>query len=135
MEISPILIPIAAIVGVFTTAVLLRKFENDERMAMIEKGLNPHTPKPKRPRPKSTSMITFHFAAISIGLSLGLLIGHLLHSVLDMFAPIAYFSMILLFGGIGLLVSYAVQFNHEERAREREEEQERRAEKQYSGDI
>jgi uncharacterized membrane protein SpoIIM required for sporulation len=52
-----------------------------------------------------------------------------------MFGPVAYFSMILLFGGIGLLVSYAVQFNHEEREREREREQERKAEKQYSDDI
>jgi hypothetical protein len=133
MEISPLLIPISAIVGAFIMIILLRKFENDERMAMIEKGLNPHMPKPRRP--KTNSMITFHFAAISIGVSLGLLIGYLLESVFNMFAPVAYFSMILLFGGIGLLVSYAVQFNHEEREREREREQEIKAEKHYSDDI
>jgi hypothetical protein len=128
MEISPILIPISAIVCVFVTAVLLRKFENDERMAMIEKGLNPYIPKPRKPR--SNSIITFHFATIAIGVSLGLLIGHLLESVFDMFGPVAYFSMILLFGGLGLLVSYFVQLKQEEIERERERQE--KQEKQFS---
>jgi uncharacterized protein YacL len=111
--------------------ILLRKFENDERMAMIEKGLNPHMPKPRRP--KTNSMITFHFAAIAIGVSIGLLIGNLLENLVNMNEAVAYFSMILLFGGIGLLVSYGVQLNYEERERERERE--RKAEKQYTDDI
>lgn len=131
MEISPLLIPISAIVGVFTMIILLRKFENDERMAMIEKGLNPHMPKPRQP--KTNSMITFHFAAIAIGVSIGLLIGNLLENLVNMNEAIAYFSMILLFGGIGLLVSYVVQLNHEERERARERE--RKAENQYTDDI
>ena len=104
MEISPILIPLAAIGGVFITAILLRKFDNDERMAMIQKGLNPYTPKP-RPH-KSNAMITFHFAAIVIGLSLGLLIGHMLDRLLCLYKLVAYFSIFMLFYIIGMLISY-----------------------------
>lgn len=126
MEISPILIPVSAIVGAFAMIILLRKFENDERMAMIEKGLNPHMPKPRQPR--STAMVTFHFAAIAIGVSLGLLVGNVLYNVIHIHRGIAYLSMVLMFGGLGLLVSYFVQLKHDEKERNRKAD---KPEKQY----
>lgn len=124
MEFSPVLIPLSAIVGTFAMIILLRKYENDERLAMIEKGLNPHMPKPRQPR--STAMITFHFAAIAIGVSIGLLVGNILDKTLNIHRGIAYLSMVLMFGGLGLLVSYFMQLKHEAKERNR------KPEKQYS---
>ncbi|MBE0640377.1 MAG: hypothetical protein IH598_17835 [Bacteroidales bacterium] len=46
------------------------------------------------------------FGLIMVGISVGILLGNILTSVYNMQDEVAYFSMVLIFGGISLLVYY-----------------------------
>ena len=77
--------------------ILLRYFENKERMSMIDKGEDP-----TRFMTRSNKSGILVLAGLMIDGGIGLLIG----SMLDTFFRLdetAYFSMILVFGGVGLI--------------------------------
>lgn len=98
------------IVGLFVMLVYLRRIENSERIAMIEKGLDP-TLFATRKKSSSGSLRT---ALLFIGVGLGFVGGHIWHEVAsDSFGfggnPIPYFSMIFIFGGLGLLIAYFIE--------------------------
>lgn len=122
--IFPFLVPISITLGAFIMVIFIRKFENDERMAMIEKGLDPGMAKPKGGR---FAFGTLRFALLSIGAGIGLLIGNFLERFFRFEEGIAYFSMVLLFGGLGLLASHVIQYMQEEKEKfmEREREKEK----------
>jgi hypothetical protein len=114
-----ILVPIALFIGLFTMIIFLRKYENEERMAMIEKGMNPANTN----KPKTNPSGTLRFALLAIGAGIGLLVGSVLENSRLVEEEVAYFSMVLLFGGLGLLISYLIQLRQDEkekRIRERE---------------
>lgn len=83
--------------------VYIRKYDNIERMAIIEKGINPDLFKKER----STSGI-LSAALLFMGGGLGLLIGYWLDRAFDM-EEVAYFSMIFIFGGLGLGLAYLIE--------------------------
>ncbi len=99
-EIIGVSIPIVITLGVFTMIVLLRRMENQEKLKMIEKGMDLNLPKKE-----SNTGIALKFALIAVGVGIGLLVGN----VLDVYTPlkdeVCYFSMIFLFGGIGLFIA------------------------------
>jgi len=95
---------IIASVGVLVMVVFIRKYQNEEKLAMIEKGINPQEGQP----PKIASMAALRFALLIIGAGIGLLVGNLLEEI-GMQEEIAYFSMLLIFGGIGLVFSYIIE--------------------------
>ena len=97
-----ILIPIIIALGVFTMVIFIRKYENEERMAMIEKGLNP-----KEVNKKGDSMVSLRFGLLAIGAGIGLVIGYILDEIIYM-GDIAYLSMLLVFGGLGLVASHVI---------------------------
>ncbi|HCM78051.1 MAG TPA: hypothetical protein DIS90_16830 [Cytophagales bacterium] len=97
------MIPIIGLVGAFIMVVYLRKFQNMERMAIIDKGLDPTLFKMER----STSG-ALRAALLLMGAGLGLLMGYWLDSSFDM-QEVAYFSMIFIFGGLGLGLSYLIE--------------------------
>ncbi len=107
-----VLIPIVAIVGVFLMIIFLRKYENEERMAMIEKGVGPEFLTSQRDRYPSFPL---RASLLLIGAGLGLLMGYFLDSAYDM-EEVAYFSMIFIFGGIGLGLAYLIE---EKKSKER----------------
>ncbi len=114
-----ILVPITLFIGVFTMIIFLRKYENEERMAMIEKGINPGSVNKQRVNPSGT----LRFALLAIGAGIGLLVGSVLENTMRFEEGIAYTAMVLLFGGLGLLTSYLIQLRQDEkekRAKERE---------------
>lgn len=88
----------------FATIVLSLYFyfsaRNKERMALIEKGLIHE--KPKTNRDKNAGMKVGLFL---IGLSLGLFMGYILSEYTSVIDVVSYFSMILLFGGVSLILS------------------------------
>ena len=84
--------------------------KNKERMAMIEKGINLSDLNPKN---KSRSII-LKYVFLLIGLSIGVLAGYFLIEMSNIHHAAAYFSMILFFGGIGLLVYYIIDKNKNE---------------------
>lgn len=105
-EVLAIMIPIIAIISAVTMVVYLRKFENIERMSMIEKGVDPSLFTKKQR--SSNSSGTLRAALLFMGAGLGLLIAYFLDRAYDM-EHIAYFSMIFIFGGLGLGAAYLVE--------------------------
>jgi hypothetical protein len=104
-EVLGIMIPIVAIIGAFTMIVYLRRFENAERMAMIEKGVDP-TLFTKRQRANTSGPL--RASLLFIGAGLGLLFAYFLDRSWGM-EEVAYFSMIFIFGGLGLGLAYLVE--------------------------
>jgi hypothetical protein len=100
-----IMVPIVLIIGIVTIVIYLRKYENDERMAMIDKGVDPHTFNSKRSRNTSGPL---RASLLLIGAGLGLLLGYFLDSTFYM-EEVAYFSMLFICGGIGLGLSYLIE--------------------------
>ena len=112
-----VMIPIVAIVGVFTMIVYLRRYENTERMAMIEKGVGPELFNSTQRR-RNTS-VALHASLLFIGAGIGLLIAYFLDRAFDM-EEVAYFSMLLIFGGLGLGTAYVVEEKKQKRFEENE---------------
>lgn len=104
-----ILVPILITLGAFVMVTFLRKYENEERMALIAKGIDP-TVKRAKPIP-----IDLRYALVAIGVSFGLLIGNLLEANTGIDDGVAYISMLLLFGGLGLVVAYLIQQRKDEK--------------------
>jgi len=103
VEIMGIMIPIVFMIGLFITIVYVRKFENLERMAIIEKGLDPAIFKKE-----SNAAPTLRWALLLIGAGVGLLMGAWLDNVFNM-DETGYFSMLFVFGGIGLGLAYLIE--------------------------
>ena len=103
IEVIAVFIPIIAIISIVFMVIYLRKYSNEERMSMIEKGVNPN----EFITPTNTSW-SLRFALLLTGFGTGLLVGYFLDSMTRM-EEVAYFSMIFIFGGIGLGVSYFIE--------------------------
>lgn len=105
-----LMIPILSVVGLFVTLIYLRKFENQERMAMIDKGVSPEL---FRNKTRSTSG-TLRFSLLLIGVGIGVLFGYALDRSFRM-EEVAYFSMLFLFGGLGLGTAYVIEEKKQQR--------------------
>jgi len=107
------LVPIAIFLGAFAMAFGLRYLINKERMAMIERGLDPR----QQQKPRSRPLQTLKWGLIVSGVGLGLFIAYYLDNfVLSGHENTAiYFGLIALFGGLGLIMSYRFEKNHEEK--------------------
>jgi len=110
VAIMGIMIPIISIIGSFIVIIYIRKFQNMERMAIIDKGLDPGIFKRE-----SSSAGTLRGALLLMGAGLGLLMGYWLDRSFDM-EEVGYFSMLLIFGGLGLGIAYIIE---EKKAKER----------------
>ena len=104
-----ILIPIIISVSLFAMIFGIVYLYKRERMAMIERGMDP-----RRYKPQSAPYQNLKWGLLLIGSGLGLFIAFLL----DRFAfrsndydenPAVYFSLIAIFGGLGLLISYIIE--------------------------
>jgi VIT1/CCC1 family predicted Fe2+/Mn2+ transporter len=98
-------VPITAIAGAFIMIVYLRRYENTERMAMIERGVDPALFTKKK---RESSSGTLRAALLFIGAGIGLLIAYFLDRAFNM-EEVAYFSMLFIFGGLGLGTAYLVE--------------------------
>ncbi len=95
-----VLLPIIITLGAFIMIVYLRKFENIERMSIIDKGLAPDMFKRQR-----MTATTIRWALLLIGVGIGFLMGYWLDRSFDM-EEVGYFSMLFIFGGLGLGLAY-----------------------------
>lgn len=98
-----IMLPIIITLGAFVMVAYIRKYENIERMAIIEKGLSPDLFKKER-----NSSGALRAALLLIGGGVGILLGFWLDSTFAM-EEVAYFSMIFIFGGLGLGIAYMIE--------------------------
>lgn len=99
------------LIGFFIMMVYLRRIENAERMAMIDKGLDPTFFATKK---KGGSSATLRVALLLIGVGVGILGGFILDELLNPGFrmggnPIPYFMMVFIFGGLGLLSAYLIE--------------------------
>ena len=101
------LIPIIGTIGLFTMIVFVRKYENDEKMAMIAKGITP----PQKVSYQVNPSHSLRWGFVLVGFGIGLLMGSLIESLTNIDEEVAHFSMIFIFGGLGLLASYFYQMN------------------------
>lgn len=99
-----IMLPIIITLGAFVMVVYIRKFENLERMAIIDKGLSPDLFK----KDKKESTPVLRWALLLIGAGMGLMLGYILDEIFRM-DEVAYFSCLLIFGGLGLLLAYVIE--------------------------
>ncbi len=99
---NPIFVPIILGVAVFTMIVFLRKYDNDERMAMIEKGLDPNAPMPVK-----TSGV-LRFALLAIGIGLGILVGYFIVEFTQLTEQVTV-AITIIFGGLALLLAYYIE--------------------------
>lgn len=108
-----ILVPITLFICTTAMVFGIRYLSNKEKMAMIERGIDPGinraTPKP---------FLSLKFGLLLVGLGVGLIVA--LFSVRGVFGPeitdaeegqsvAVYFGCIGIFGGLGLIVSYFVE--------------------------
>lgn len=104
-ELLALSIPFALIAGTVVMVIYLRRYQNEERMAMIERGVSPelfHQP------PRHAASGALRIALLLIGGGLGLLMGYFLDQAFYM-EEVGYFSMLFIFGGIGLGVAYLIE--------------------------
>jgi hypothetical protein len=98
-----IAIPICGLIMYFI------KIKNEERIKLIEKGINPEEGLNISEYHKQTNLKN---GILLVSLAIGLFIGHLLvisYDQLDSF--ITYLSMLLLFGGIGFIINFLILRN------------------------
>jgi len=104
------LIPMVLGTGLFAMIFGIVYLQKRERMAMIERGMDPRSYKPR-----SAPYQNLKWGLLLIGAGLGLFIAYMLdHTVLaslnpDSDNPAIYFSLIAVFGGLGLLVSFLIE--------------------------
>jgi hypothetical protein len=100
-----IMLPIIITLGAFVMVVYIRKFENLERMAIIDKGLSPDLFKTDK---KVSTSPVLRWALLLIGAGVGLMLGYFFDEIFRM-GEVAYFSCLLIFGGLGLLLAYVIE--------------------------
>lgn len=98
-----VLIPLTLFISIAITAIFMRKFLNEERMAAIEKGADPNVFKVR-----STNSLALKFGLLFIGVGCGILFGGLIEGFFRE-EEVAYFSMIFIFGGAGLFLSHRME--------------------------
>jgi hypothetical protein len=102
IDLTPVLI-----LGVIFGSVVMLVYLNirkKERLSLIEKGADASIFAAK---PESSPSLKW--GIFLIGLGTGLLLGNLLAEFTAMPGEVAYFSMIFLFGGMGLVVYYIIE--------------------------
>ncbi len=102
LDLTPVLV-----LGVIFGSIVMLVYLNNrkkERMSLIEKGADASIF-----ATKSESSPSLKWGIFLTGLAIGLLIGNLLEEYTAMRGEVAYFSMIFLFGGMGLVVYYLIE--------------------------
>ncbi|WP_316819567.1 DUF6249 domain-containing protein [Pedobacter gandavensis] len=107
-----ILVPITFFLS--TTALIFgwRYMVSREKMAMIERGMEPGLarPRPSAPMP----FVSLKFGLLLVGLGLGLIVALFTvraTGIEEEEGVAVYFGCLSIFGGIGLIVSYAMEKN------------------------
>lgn len=102
-----ILVPIASLATILAIIYLIVTAKNRERMAMIEKGVNPQDFLAK-PKSRSNTFGIITWGLLLVGVGLGLFFGSILEAYTDIQEEPAYFGCALLFGGLGLVLAYFI---------------------------
>ena len=100
-------VPITITLGAFLMVLGIRYLENKERMAMIERGMQP-----KQGRREVDPSRTLRNGLVFVGAGIGLLLAIVITQTLKLDEDSAtglFFALIAIFGGLGLLGAYAYE--------------------------
>jgi hypothetical protein len=103
------LIPIVICVSMFAMVFGIVYLVKREKMAMIERGMDP-----RRYKPQSAPFQNLKWGLLLMGAGLGLFLAYVLdtfvfHSSRNDDNPAIYFALIAIFGGGGLFLSYLIE--------------------------
>ena len=109
-----IIVPLALFMMIFGIVYLTKR----ERMAMIERGMDP-----RRYKPQSAPFENLKWGLLLIGSGSGLFLAYLLgHTVFSRIGDTddggnvaVYFALIAIFGGLGLFFSYLIEKKNNEK--------------------
>jgi hypothetical protein len=99
------LVSLAAFATLFGIVYVVAITRYRERMAMLEKGLNPSSFNSK----SHTLSSTLKFGMLCVGIAVGILAGSLLAKNEIMDKTPAYMAMTFLFGGLSLILDFVIQ--------------------------
>ena len=104
-------VPIVGSIGLFTMIVLLRSYSNKERMAMIDRGMNPADLKIWMRR-RNDPYRSVRLACTAVGVGLGLFVGNVLRSTdINMFNRSGIVAgLTFVCGGLGLLLGFFIEY-------------------------
>jgi len=116
-----IIVSVALFTMIFGIVYLVKR----EKMAMIERGMDPRSYKQR-----STPFLTLKAGLLLIGAGAGLFLAFVLDNTafkhngdFDSDANVAiYFSLIAIFGGLGLFLSYLIEKKHNDKEDEKKGE-------------
>ncbi|WP_454804171.1 DUF6249 domain-containing protein [Mucilaginibacter phyllosphaerae] len=100
----PILIPL----GFFAMVFGIFYIRNRERMAMIERGMDPRAYK-AQPAPYQNLKWGLLFIGAGLGLFLAYLLDYTVFAKTQEENEAIYFGLIAIFGGLGLVLSYRIE--------------------------
>lgn len=107
-----ILIPITFFLCTTALVFGLRYMSNKEKMAMIERGMEPGL---ARPRPSApTPFLSLKFGLLLVGLGIGLLVALFTVRAIGIGeeeGAAVFFGCLSIFGGLGLIISYVMEKN------------------------
>ena len=88
----------------FIFAIIYIGIRRKERMALLEKGVDASFFINKK-----NNSTTLKFGMLFVGVATGILLGNILDVATRLQEEVSYFSMIFLFGGMALLISYFLE--------------------------
>jgi len=98
-------IPIIITIGAFTMILGMRAMDNKERMAMIERGMEPPARRSGR-NPSATLRSALFFIGAGLGLFFAIMLSRALPGLNDGEVTGVYFALISIGAGAGLLTSF-----------------------------
>jgi CBS domain containing-hemolysin-like protein len=113
-------VPIVGSIGLFTMIVMIRSYSSKERMAMIERGMNPADLKVWMRR-RNDPYRSVRLACTAIGVGTGLFVGNVLRSTdIDMFNRSGITAgLTFIGGGLGLLIGFFIQYGLKKDSRDK----------------
>jgi hypothetical protein len=100
-----ILVPLALFATIVLIVYIFYTNRNKERLALINKGIGADILN----RVPQASLMTFKIGFFLIGLGIGSLAGNIMAVNTTLNEGVAYFSMIMLFGGLSLVIFHLLE--------------------------
>jgi hypothetical protein len=100
LELTPVFV--LTIIFGFIYGIVQLSIQHKERKLLLEKGADPSIFQ----APKTQKVTSLRYGLLLIGVALGIFMGSLLANTGNMREEAAYFSMVFLFGGIALVISF-----------------------------
>jgi hypothetical protein len=102
LELTPVLVLL--IIFGFIYGIVYLGVRRKERMTMLDRGVDPSVFNEYKP-----GMAGIRYGLLLIGVAVGILIGNILDATTVLEEEVSYFSMIFLFGGLALVISYFLE--------------------------